>query len=780
MAFDFTTLNDKDLEELVRDILSVELDIHFQSFKMGTDKGADLRYATNNSENEIIVQVKHYLDSGISKLKSDLKKTEAKKVIELNPNRYIFVTSLALTPKHKEDIKLIFSPYIISTNDVWGKSELNAFLRTNPDVVNVHFKLWLSSTNVLQRILNNGVKGRSNFYEDKIKDKIRLFVPNSTHVSAVNLLNKYNFVLITGAPGIGKSTLANMLTYQLLAEDFELLYVREITEAESSFIPNKKQVFLFDDFLGSITLDLNSSRNADSAIVQFIERIRGDKLKRLILTSRTTILNQAKVESDKISGGKVEISKYEIKFEDYKDLDKAKILYNHIYFSNLSDELKAVFFKDQFYWKVIKHSHYNPRIIEFFTDIERLQPGVDYAKEVMDFLDKPSMIWEKSFTKQISHNARLFLGTLYSLKGRYVTTENRIKDSLDARINYEVANHNYEKKNYVFANIIAELIGGFITKTITINDAYTRIEYNFLNPSIEDFLYEYFSSENIDEYFDILKASIDFDQFKRRITTKKDTSSKKIFFGGKNYTKLLKIFKEKMPYITDHFYNGDLNICFFCIKLFKWSDVSNIVIERMNNIQLSSLTWENREDLIEIMDYVSSNSLLDYFTLPLEEIFLNLAEGISSHFEIDALSKLLTRNESYSDFINSNRLQKSSFFSQFKELIDECWEREFDNFLSHSHNIHLITDKNDMIKLIDKRRELATNINLELQLPISSAIRTHKFDIDTAISNNLIALSEKETNIRSLETDNNTIDEPVAINRLFNSPDSDKFDVLPF
>ena len=62
--YNFSTLNDKELEELSRDLLSRELSIPFQSFKVGKDKGIDLRYSSISSENEIIAQVKHYLNSG--------------------------------------------------------------------------------------------------------------------------------------------------------------------------------------------------------------------------------------------------------------------------------------------------------------------------------------------------------------------------------------------------------------------------------------------------------------------------------------------------------------------------------------------------------------------------------------------------------------------------------------------------------------------------------------------------------------------------------------------
>lgn len=378
MNYDFSSINDKDLEELSRDILSKKMGVNFQSFRTGSDKGIDLRYSTINNENEIIVQVKHYLKSGISQLKNKLKNEELEKVFELNPKRYILVTSLPLSPQIKDEIKTTFDPFILSTDDILGQDDLNNFLRNHREIEENHFKLWFTSTTVLTRILKNGVKGRSEFVSSKIIERVKIFVPSITHKKSVEILNNRNFILITGAPGIGKTTLADMLTYQLLAQDFELIYVREIREAEEAFDPFKKQVFLFDDFLGAITLDLTSSRNVDSAIINFIDRIKCDKDKRLILTCRTTILNQAKEESEIINNSTIEVSNHEVKIQDYGNLEKAKILYNHLYFSNLSKELKSVFFKNYFYWKVIKHPNYNPRLIQFFTDIDHLERIKDY------------------------------------------------------------------------------------------------------------------------------------------------------------------------------------------------------------------------------------------------------------------------------------------------------------------------------------------------------------------------------------------------------------------
>lgn len=780
MAYDFSTLNDKDLEELVRDILSVKLGIDFQTFKSGQDQGIDLRYASNNNENEIIVQVKHFLDTGMTKLKSVLKKQEAQKVKKLNPTRYIFVTSLPLSPKNKEEIKIIFDPYIHSTADILGKNDLNNFLRNNPQIVENHFKLWLSGTTVLKRIFNNGIKGRSVFFDKKINDRIRIFVPSKTHKLAVDILNKHNFILITGDPGTGKTTLANMLTYQLLAEDFELVYVREIREAEDMSIPGKKQVFYFDDFLGSSTLDLKSSRNADSAIVDFTERVKADKQKRLILTCRTTLLNKAKIESEKIENSKIETSNYEVKIDNYRNIDKARILYNHIYFSNLSEELKSVFFKDQFYWQVIKHKNYNPRIIEFFTDIDLLQSDIAYSKEVIDFLDNPSKIWEKSYTKQISNEARLFLSTLYTLSGKYVIEEQKIKEAFDVRLEYEVANNNYTKTSGTFNKVVRELLGGFINRIHRTEKNYITIEYRFLNPSIEDFLYYYFTS-NLEEYFIILKSAISIGQFKERISTKYDQNSKRIYFSeGSNYEKLLKVFIDSLPHLKGSGASKDLDTVVVLIRLFKWEDIREKVISIMNNLSIITLSWDDRDNLIEILDYVANNNVISEFNFSIKDFLIQLSENMTYYFQIEAFSKLISKQNIYKDIISNSKLLDQEYYTKIQNSIDQSWSRSFDYYINQTANLNGITKKEDLIGVIEKRKLEAKKMNEWLNVNSSPAIDEYLFNYDEQLNKNVALLSEQETQIKSIQNDHDGMNESLEINRLFNSDSSKEWDDLPF
>lgn len=767
MKYNFSSINDKDLEDLTRDLLSKDLNMSFQSFKKGRDKGIDLRYSTVGDENEIIIQVKHYSGSKYSNLKSELKNTELPKVEKLTPKRYIVVTSLALSVANKDEIKKILSPFVLCTNDIYGQDELNGLLIKYPEIEESHFKLWLSSTNVLKRILHNGLKGRSEFAANKIESRIKKFVPSKNHQNSVKILNDRNFILITGAPGIGKTILANILTYQLLAEDFELVYINEIREAEDAYENSKKQVFYFDDFLGATTLDLTSSRNADATLVNFIERIKDDNQKRLILTCRTTILNQAKEKSEIIDNSKIDISNHEVKIEDYGKLEKAKILYNHIYYSNLTDELKAIFFKNKFHWEIINHRSYNPRIIEFFTDIERLQDNLEYKSEIIGFLDNPDKIWEKSFTNQLSQNAQIMLSTLFSISGTYVVNENRLKDAFDSRIDYEILKNNFRKKGNLFNRTIKELQNAFIHRTIKIHsENYKSTEIRFLNPSIEDFLYYYFNNGNIDEYFTVLESSKYLEQFKVRIATEKELWGKKIYFKNSNYNRLLELFNNKYPDLESYSSNKDLDVIVCLIKLFKWKDIKDKVILIFNKISIEDLSWTDKYNLIEIMEYFAKNELTELIPIPLNELFVKITEGfLSIHLFTETLPNLLNHNV-YEVTLSNMKQNDSNSFKEFRNNIIHFWEQNIEKYIQTS-NVTTAESKDDIEAIAKEKIKEITKLTEQLQVKNFITLRKFKFNSEKQLIDNI-----ESKQIKKIEIENITIKELVSnevneVDRLF-------------
>jgi hypothetical protein len=152
--YDFRTLSPLDFEELVRDLLQAELGLRLESFGPGRDLGIDFRFS--QATGSAIVQAKHYIDSPPDAV-IRAARAEAQKIARLQPARYIFATSASLTPPLKARIKDAMPDAPLSMEDIFGRADLNNLLGRHQKIEQKHFKLWLASAAVLERILHSGV-----------------------------------------------------------------------------------------------------------------------------------------------------------------------------------------------------------------------------------------------------------------------------------------------------------------------------------------------------------------------------------------------------------------------------------------------------------------------------------------------------------------------------------------------------------------------------------------------------------------------------------------------
>ncbi|MEA1848158.1 hypothetical protein U9K52_04445 [Chryseobacterium sp. MHB01] len=539
----------------------------------------------------------------------------------------------------------------------------------------------------------------------------------------------------------------------------------------------EKNKYFIDDFLGAITLDLYSSRNADSAIVNLIERIKSDKFKRLILTCRTTVLNQAKNISDKIQNSNIDISNYEVRVENYSDWDKARILYNHIYLSDLQDEQKLIYFQNDFHWKVIKHKYYNPRLIQGITNKNNIVDSEYSEKLILEILNDPKKIWEKPFTIQITQISRLLLLTMFSLGGGiYYITDERLKEAFNSRINYEVENNNYQRKGNEYNSALSELVGGFIIRTIDKN----TVRYSFFNPSIEDFIYEYFQTSH-EEYLQLLHSSLFFEQFKYRIGTTIVKGEKRINFSKKNSRKkLYEIFVEKKKFLKG--FNGDshLNIITTLIRLFNKNEIEVELLERINDLDIGYLSWDDRDNLAEILKYVAENNLISLINnLPgLLEI---LSKNIPSHYLIKSFSNLMKENKVLFDVIKEAKENNTDLYYNIQNNINKSWEEVSDKYMTDAFGIDQTEDIEELEDIISERKKEAAKINADIGLDVSEVIEEYEFDTLSQVDGNKQKNNVSDTKIQGFE--DNLKNEVLDINRLFNSITNDSeedWSMVPF
>ena len=90
--------------------------------------------------------------------------------------------------------------------------------------------------------------------------------------------------------------------------------------------------------------------------------------------------------------------------DDYSVRQRARILYNHLYFSDVPNAYKREVLADDFFLKIIKHPNFNPRLIEWLAAYSRIRqvPQKSYRSHILELLANPRLIWEYAFTDQLS------------------------------------------------------------------------------------------------------------------------------------------------------------------------------------------------------------------------------------------------------------------------------------------------------------------------------------------------------------------------------------------
>ena len=228
---------------------------------------------------------------------------------------------------------------------------------------------------------------------------------------------------------------------------------------------------------------------------------------RLIVTTREHILTQATARSERLREAHLDELRLVLRMASYSTEQRAEILYNHLHFGDLPAAYREEILTDDFYMGIVKHTNFNPRIVEWLSSYGRVQRVAvgEYRTVVGGLLEDQSEIWRHAYEQQISDAARSLLLALFSLGG---TAERETLEEAYARLHRaRCRRYGLRERLEDFSSALRELTGAFLTL-----DDPSRVRV--LDPSVLD-LMNTVVGEAPENAVDIVSAAIYFGQIGR-------------------------------------------------------------------------------------------------------------------------------------------------------------------------------------------------------------------------------------------------------------------------
>lgn len=407
-------------EQLVRTLLRQIVGSGLSTFGGSIDKGRDATFSGESTSfpsesdrwsGEWIFQVKHraYSTRGANAVRAELIRTLPTEVARImnkhhhECQNYVAITNCPLTAQDKDELHSLIGS---STNDikqvsVLGEADLQELLDCHPKVVSAFPQILGLSQ--LRELVEWGLHRRSLEYLLAAQAEIATFVATSPYLSAIELLHKQHFCVLTGPPKMGKTCTAYALAASFSALSYEVYDLRNQRDFYDAYREDAKQLFICDDVFGDISMHAAQRDDWTRGFMRLMGSLGRDH--KLVWTAREYILREA-LASSRLREERpalVTTDTVTVAVDHLSRLEKAMILYNHARVADLPTDVRD-YLRGQACITITDHPNYSPesirqlctgRLISFSRNAGGDPKTIEV--EVHAFLSAPGDAWKTAY-----------------------------------------------------------------------------------------------------------------------------------------------------------------------------------------------------------------------------------------------------------------------------------------------------------------------------------------------------------------------------------------------
>lgn len=291
-------------------------------------------------------------DQALTRLKGSLRE-EAAKLRRLQeqaewdpPRQYVIMTNVNVGPSKRQSVTRIIKAVLPGARvHLVAESQIEVMIMAAPGV-RLTFPQLLGLrdlTAVIEGVVNRDLANRADVLLSGAQDLAEVFVPTRAHARAVDAVRRHGFVVLTGPPEMGKTSIARMLALANALDGWDIVNCRGPGDFERAYSKDKKQVFVADDAFGSTEYRPQVAEEWGYAMADVLRRV-DPRDHWLIWTSRSAPLQTAlsKLHLQEAAEHFPDPGKVVVDATELSPIEKAMMLYRHAKAADLDEAARSV------------------------------------------------------------------------------------------------------------------------------------------------------------------------------------------------------------------------------------------------------------------------------------------------------------------------------------------------------------------------------------------------------------------------------------------------------